>query len=68
MIYYANKLSQEFVFVRVDFYEIDNRIYLGELTVSPTNSFIKWKNYQQNKKVGEFIPIISLLFFFTIIN
>ena len=33
MIYYANKLSQEFVFVRVDFYEIDNRIYLGELTV-----------------------------------
>jgi len=48
MLKYSKLLSQEFVFVRVDFYEVKNEIYLGELTLSPSNSFLQWKNIKQN--------------------
>lgn len=34
MIEYASLLSQDFVEVRVDFYEINKRLYLGEMTFS----------------------------------
>ena len=37
MLNYSKKLSEEFVFVRVDFYNIDGKIYLGELTFTPSN-------------------------------
>lgn len=32
MLKYAEKISKDFVVVRVDFYDTPNRIYLGELT------------------------------------
>lgn len=35
MIEYAEKLSEDFYFVRVDFYYIENKILFGELTFSP---------------------------------
>lgn len=35
MIELAKKLSKPFPFVRVDFYEVKKRIYIGELTFSP---------------------------------
>ncbi len=31
MLKYAEKISKDFVVVRVDFYDTPNRIYLGEL-------------------------------------
>lgn len=37
MINYAKKLSEDFKFVRVDFYEINGQCYLGELTFTPDN-------------------------------
>ena len=57
MINYANKLSQEFVFVRVDFYDYNNTIYLGELTFSPSNSFLRWKNLKQSIYIASFINL-----------
>ena len=35
MVNYANLLSNRFKFVRVDFYEINNQVYFGELTFYP---------------------------------
>lgn len=35
MLEMANKLSKPFPLVRVDFYDVDGRIYVGELTFSP---------------------------------
>jgi hypothetical protein len=35
MIKTAEKLSTGFPFLRVDFYEINNRMYVGELTFHP---------------------------------
>ena len=57
MIYYARKLSSEFVFVRVDFYNINGKIYLGELTFTPSNVLFKLKNYKQSIYMGKYIDI-----------
>ncbi|OBU11871.1 ATP-grasp fold amidoligase family protein [Morganella psychrotolerans] len=37
MILIAKKLSEEFKFVRVDLYQVDNKIYFGELTLYPAS-------------------------------
>ena len=63
MLKYAKMLSQEFVFVRVDFYEVKNRIYLGELTFSPTNSFIRWKNKKQSIYVGNLMNLTKIKYY-----
>lgn len=39
MIELAGKLSSEFPFVRVDFYNVNEKIYLGELTFYPGNGW-----------------------------
>ena len=57
MIYYARKLSSEFVFVRADFYNVNGEIYLGELTFTPSNSIFKLKNKKQSIYIGKFINI-----------
>ena len=57
MIRYANLLSQEFVFVRVDLYDINNQIFLGELTFTPCNGFKTWININTNIKLGKLINI-----------
>ena len=57
MLKYAKKLSQEFVFVRVDLYEVNNTVYLGELTFSPSNGLAKWKNIEQNIQIGNLMDI-----------
>jgi hypothetical protein len=37
MIEYSRQLSQEFRYVRVDFYIVEGKIYFGELTFTPGN-------------------------------
>lgn len=64
MLEYSRKLSKEFVFVRVDLYEVNNTIYLGELTFTPSNSFIEWKNLEQNILVGSYINLTKIKKFF----
>jgi len=41
---YAKKLSEDFDFVRVDFYIHNNTVYLGELTFTPGNAKMQFKN------------------------
>jgi hypothetical protein len=46
----ATQLSQGHVFIRVDFYEVNNRVYFGELTFFPTSGFggfepVVWDDY-----------------------
>lgn len=40
MIKYAKILAHGFDCVRVDFYEVDNKIYFGELTFSPAGGYL----------------------------
>lgn len=60
MLKYAKLLSQEFVFIRVDFYEFKNQIYLGELTFTPTNSHVKWKNKKQNIYIANMMNLTRI--------
>ena len=57
MIEYAKKLSEDFRFVRVDFYEIDDTVYLGELTFTPATGFIKWTDPDIDRKFGDMIEL-----------
>ena len=57
MIDYAKKLSKDFVFVRVDFYDINNTVYLSELTFTPGNTLHKFKNEVQRKYIGSLLDV-----------
>ena len=50
---YAIILSKDFKFVRVDLYELDNEVRLGELTFIPMNSFFHCKNKNQEIELGK---------------
>ena len=54
---YAIILSKDFIFVRVDFYELENEVRLGELTFTPMNSFFYCQNKEQEIKLGKEIII-----------
>ena len=57
MYEYAAKLSEEFVFVRVDLYEINNKVYLGELTFAPSNVCMSFKDEAQRIFLGKLLDI-----------
>lgn len=44
MVEYAKKLSSPFKFVRVDFYEINDVVYLGEMTFTPGAGMFRYKD------------------------
>ena len=54
---YATKLSRPFKFVRVDFYEYNNEVRLGEMTFTPTNCDVKCKNKEHNIELGKYLKI-----------
>ena len=39
MLEIAKKLSEDFVFARIDLYNIQGKIYFGEITLSPNSGF-----------------------------
>lgn len=53
----ATKLSQGQPFLRVDFYEISNKIKFGELTFFPTSGFGGFKPIEWDYKLGEWIKL-----------
>ena len=57
MLEYARKLSNQFVFVRVDLYEVNDIVYLGELTFTPFNVGMNYKNNNQSIYLGSLLDI-----------
>ncbi|MBE7049637.1 MAG: glycosyl transferase [Ruminococcaceae bacterium] len=57
MIELSKILSQGMKHVRVDFYEIDGRIYFGELTFFHYSGFIDFEPDEWNYKFGEWIDL-----------
>lgn len=57
MVAYARKLAQEFPFVRVDFYCVNNRIYFGELTFYPSQGLVKFNPKQYDLKYGRLLTL-----------
>ena len=54
---YAKKLSQDFNFVRVDFYEINDKVYLSELTFFPASGFCSYKNKKTDLMLGDMLNL-----------
>ncbi len=57
MIEKANILSKKIPFIRVDFYEINEKIYFGELTFFPSSGFEKFEPQEWNRKFGDMIEL-----------
>ena len=63
---YAKKLASDFKFVRVDLYELENEVRLGELTFSPMNTFFSCRNRQNEIDLGKDIDTKERLYDFFI--
>lgn len=57
MVEYAKKLAQPFKFVRVDFYEVSGKVYLGEMTFVPGAAMFHYKNRNDDVKVGNMLKL-----------
>ena len=57
MIEYASKLSKDFKFVRVDFYSVNDKIYLGELTFSPDGGLFKYGDKKTDMYIGSLLKL-----------
>lgn len=59
MVSIAKTISKDFPFVRVDFYDAD-KLYIGELTFTPTGGFAKYKPVEWDYKMGEILDLSKL--------
>lgn len=53
----ASELSKGIPFVRIDFYDINNHIYFGEITFYPASGYEKFEPKEWDKKLGELIKL-----------
>ena len=56
MLEIASILSKEFPLVRIDFYEVGNRIYVGEISFDP-GLFTRFVPTSFDFKIGKFIDL-----------
>lgn len=57
MIEFARILSRGHYFLRVDFYEVNEKIYFGELTFYPGNGMTSFEPFEYECKFGEMIKL-----------
>ena len=57
MLEYAEILAKPFPFVRVDFYEVDGKIYFGELTFTPTGCLATYYTDEAQIELGELLNV-----------
>lgn len=57
MILLAKKLSKGIPFVRIDFYEIDEKPYFGEITFFPGGGFEEFQPEQYDQILGDWISL-----------
>lgn len=60
MLKYSKKLSEEFSFVRVDLYEVNDTVYLGEMTFTPSNCHFNTKDLNQSIFLGNMLDITKV--------
>ena len=57
MIEVSKVLSKPFDFSRIDFYDIEGKIYFGEITLTPANANLYYTNEKWQKIFGKMIKI-----------
>lgn len=53
----ASKLSEKIPFSRIDFYEIDDKVYFGEITFYPASGFEGFVPEEWDLKLGEWLKL-----------
>ena len=61
MIILAKKLSYGIPHVRVDFYELNGNVYVGEMTFYHFSGFVPFKPDKWDKIMGDWIDLSSLI-------
>ena len=56
MLEIASQLSQDFPLVRIDFYEVENHIYVGEISFDP-GLFTRFIPMSFDYEIGSFIDL-----------
>lgn len=56
----ASKLSNGYAFLRVDLYEIQHKIYFGELTFCPCSGVMPFEPEEWDKKLGDLMVLPQL--------
>lgn len=57
MIEFAELLSKDFPFVRVDFYEVNGNLYFGELTFYPGSGLEKFSPEKYDEIFGDWMQL-----------
>lgn len=57
MIEYARKLSKNEKFVRIDFYEINTRVYFSEVTYYPCSGYMPFDSIEWDNKIGRMLKL-----------
>lgn len=57
MLEIARQLSKDFPFVRVDFYDVNHRVYIGEMTFYPWSGCVSFKPDDFDFKLGEMFQL-----------
>ncbi len=57
----AEKLSAGIPHLRVDFYEVNGKVYFGELTFSHFGGFVKFNPEEWDEKIGEWVDLSVLI-------
>lgn len=57
MITASQKLSTPFEFVRIDYYEVDGKLYIGEMTFTPAGGIFASECIINGKTMGELLQI-----------
>ena len=60
MLKIAEKLSEDFPFVRVDLYSVDDKVYFGELTFYPWSGYVQFNPDYADYQFGEYFSLTSL--------
>lgn len=61
MVKVAEKLAKDMPFVRIDFYEVGDRIYVGELTFYPGSGFEEFSDYEWDEKIGDMLDLSGVM-------
>lgn len=59
MIYLSEVLAKDIPFVRVDFYEIDGKVYFGEMTFYPGSGFEEFNPAKWDEIIGSWLKLES---------
>ena len=61
MLELATKLSKNFPFVRVDFFDLEDKVVLSEMTFTPGGGFGKYDPIEWDYKLGDMLDISHLI-------